>query len=66
MSCLLSVGVCTTLAVPANETMPRRTLRGSSSMNALAATCAALMRVGSTSVACMLRDTSIAIAIVMY
>ena len=66
MSSRLSVGVCTTAAVPANDTMPSRTFFGSSWMKDRAAACAASRRFGSTSVACMLRDTSIASAIVMY
>ena len=56
----LSVGGCTTCAVPANETMPTRTWRGSSARKALAAACDATRRLGLTSVARMLPDTSIA------
>ena len=61
-----SVGVCTTDAVPAKVTMPMRTLRGSSSMKDLTAACAAVIRLGATSPACMLRETSIARISVMY
>ncbi len=56
----LSVGACTTAAVPANWTTPMRTLRGSSVTKVLAASLAAVMRSGSTSVARMLPDTSMA------
>ena len=56
----LSVGACTTAAVPANDTTPTRTVRGRSVTKVLAASCAATMRLGCTSVARMLPDTSIA------
>ena len=56
----LCVGGCTTAAVPANDTTPTRTLRGSSAMKALAASCEATRRFGWTSAARMLPDTSIA------
>ena len=56
----LSVGACTTAAVPANDTTPMRTLRGKPATKVLAASCAATMRLGLTSVARMLPDTSIA------
>ena len=59
----VAVGL-TIAAVPANETMPTRTSFGSSAMNDFAALCAALMRLGATSVARMLRETSIAKTIV--
>jgi hypothetical protein len=52
------VGGCTSDAVPANATMPTRVLRGCSLMNVFAATCAAVMRSGSTSFARMLPETS--------
>jgi hypothetical protein len=60
----LSVGACTTAAVPAKDTTASRTVRGNSATKALAASCAAVMRFGSTSVARMLPDTSIASTIV--
>ncbi len=56
----LSVGGCTTCAEPAKATIPTRTLRGSSARNALAAFCDATRRLGLTSVARMLPDTSMA------
>ena len=56
----LSVGGCTMAAVPANETTPTRTARGSSATKALAAFCEATRRFGSTSVARIEPDTSIA------
>ncbi len=56
----LSVGACTTAAVPANDTTPTRTEFGSSLTNFLAASCEATMRLGLMSVARMLPDTSIA------
>ena len=55
-----SVGGCTTDAVPANVTMPALMSRGSSCTKALAAVCAAAIRVGSTSVARIDSETSIA------
>ncbi len=64
MSSLFCVGGCTSAAVPANETTPMRALRGCSLTNALAATCDAVRRFGSTSAARMLPDTSIARMIV--
>ena len=60
MSSRLLVGACTTAAVPAKATTPTRTSRGRSVTKALAASCAATIRLGSTSVARMLPDTSIA------
>ncbi len=54
------VGCCTSTAVPAKETMPRRTSPGCSRMNSRAAACAAARRFGSTSLARMLSETSIA------
>jgi hypothetical protein len=65
-SCRLSVGVCTTAAVPANDTMPILTFESRSWMKRCAADCAALIRSGSTSLACMLRETSIARISVVY
>ena len=56
----LKVGACTTAAVPANETTPMRTLRGNPATKALAASCEAISRLGCTSVARMLPETSIA------
>ena len=55
-----AVGACTISAWPAKATSPIATPRGCASMNALAAACAAPRRVGATSVAAMLSDTSIA------
>ena len=55
-----SVGGCTTSAVPANVTMPARMSCGNSCTNVLAAFCAATIRLGSTSVARIDSDTSIA------
>jgi hypothetical protein len=54
--------IVTTLlaALPANATMPMRVVRGVSLMNAFAAACAAARRVGFTSSARMLPETSIA------
>ena len=60
MSSRLCVGVCTTDAVAANDTTPIRVVFGWSATNARAASCAATSRVGLTSVARMLPDTSIA------
>ena len=60
MSSRLCVGDCTTDAVAANETTPMRVVFGCSATNARAASCAAAMRLGLTSVARMLPDTSIA------
>ena len=54
------VGGCTSAAVPAKDTMPIRVVIGWSAMNALAAFCAATSRLGSTSVARMLPETSMA------
>ena len=56
----LCVGDCTTCAVPANETIAMRVLRGWSAMNWRAAACAAVMRLGFTSSASMLREMSMA------
>ena len=56
----LTVGTCTTWAEPAKATMPTFTCRGSCSRKALAAFCAATRRLGCTSVARMLPDTSMA------
>jgi hypothetical protein len=53
-------GRCTSVAVPANETMPVLTLGGSSSTKARAAALAAEKRSGSTSRARMLNETSMA------
>ena len=47
-------------AVAANVTMPTRVLRGWSAMKLFAAVCAATMRLGWTSAARMLPDTSMA------
>ncbi len=55
-----TVGSCATCADPANATMPTFTWRGSSARNDLAAFCAATRRLGCTSVARMLPDTSMA------
>ena len=59
-SSLVRVGACTSDAVPANDTTPMRVLCGWSSMNARAAAWAAASRFGSTSLARMLPDTSMA------
>jgi hypothetical protein len=56
----LRVGACATVAVPANATTPTRTFSGCSETNCLAAFCAATRRLGSTSVARMLPEMSIA------
>ncbi len=56
----LVVGNCATCALPAKATMPTFTWRGRSLMKLLAASCAATSRLGSTSAARMLPDTSIA------
>ena len=56
----LCVGNWANWALPAKATMPTRTWRGSSAMKALAASCAAVMRSGCTSVARMLPETSMA------
>ena len=56
----LVVGSCATCALPAKATMPTFTVRGNSLMKLLAASCAATSRLGSTSAARMLPDTSIA------
>jgi hypothetical protein len=61
---LSSVGGCTSAALPPNATMPMRAFGGRSSTNDFAAICAAVMRFGSTSVAPMLSDTSMARMIV--
>ena len=58
------VGGCTTNAVPAKVTMPARMSCGSSVTNVLAAFCAAMIRLGSTSVARIDSETSIARMIV--
>ena len=60
MSSRLCVGDCTTDAVAANDTTPMRVDFGCSATNARAASCAAAMRLGLTSVARMLPETSIA------
>ena len=60
MSSRFCVGGWTTAAVPAKDTTPTRTPRGRSATNALAASCAATSRFGSTSLARMLPDTSMA------
>ena len=62
----LRVGGCTTEAVPAKATIPTLTLRGSSAKNALAASCDAARRLGLTSVARMLPDTSMASMMVCW
>ena len=62
----LVVGSCATWAEPAKATMPTFTLRGSSAINALAAFCAATIRLGCTSVARMLPETSIASMMVCW
>ena len=62
----LRVGGCTTAAVPAKATTPTRTVRGKSARNALAAFCEATSRLGSTSVARMLPDTSMASMMVSF
>ena len=54
MSSRLCVGDCTTDAVAANDTTPMRVVFGCSATNARAASCAATMRLGLTSVARML------------
>ncbi|MNE90178.1 hypothetical protein D3C80_1876660 [compost metagenome] len=59
------MGGSTTVAVAAKETMPRRTLAGSLTMRSRAACWAALIRVGATSVASMLREVSMASTRVM-
>jgi hypothetical protein len=59
MSSRLCVGDCTTDAVAANETTPIRVDLGCSATKARAASCAAAMRLGFTSVARMLPETSI-------
>ena len=55
-----TVGSCATWAEPAKATMPTFTWRGSSCRKALAAFCAATSRLGCTSVARMLPETSMA------
>ena len=60
MSSRLWVGGCTTDAVAAKDTTPISTLEGCSATKALAAACAAEIRLGSTSVARMLPETSMA------
>ena len=59
MSSRLCVGDCTTDAVAANDTTPMRVDFGWSATNARAASCAATIRLGFTSVARMLPETSI-------
>jgi hypothetical protein len=59
-SFLSAVGFCTIDAEPANATTPMRTSDGCSWTNAFAASRAAAMRDGSTSVARIDSDTSIA------
>ena len=54
------VGGTSTCALPANATSPSRNRRGNESTNARTARCAALIRVGSTSVARIDCDTSTA------
>ena len=56
----LRVGACATVAVPAKATTPMRTFSGCSATNCLAAFCAATRRLGSTSVARMLPEMSMA------
>ena len=60
MSSRFCVGGCTSEAVPAKATTPMRVVRGCSLTNALAAACEAARRSGSTSLARMLPETSIA------
>ena len=55
-----TVGNCATWALPAKATMPTFTVRGNSFRKPLAAFCAATSRLGCTSAARMLPDTSIA------
>ena len=62
----LRVGGCTTEAVPAKATTPTLMLRGNSAKNALAASCDATSRLGLTSVARMLPDTSMASMMVCW
>jgi len=64
MSSRLVVGACTSAAVPANEMTPTRTSRGSAPTKLLAASCEATRRLGFTSSARMLPETSIARMIV--
>ena len=54
------VGLTSTVAIPANETMPRLTPGVRSSTNWVAASCAAASRLGATSVASMDSETSMA------
>ena len=56
----LRVGGCTSAALPAKATTPTRVLLGVSLMKARAAACAAARRVGLTSSARMLPETSMA------
>src|SRR5438309_1817917 len=56
----LRVGGCTSAALPAKATMPMRVVPGMSLRKARAAACAAASRVGFTSSARMLPETSIA------
>ncbi len=58
------VGCCTTTACAANATMPMRTSDGCSCTNAFAASRAAAIRLGATSVARIDSDVSIARTIV--
>ena len=60
ISSRLSVGAWATAAVPAKVTTPMRVPRGWSDTKDLAAACAAAIRLGSTSVARMLPEVSIA------
>jgi hypothetical protein len=56
----LRVGGCTSAAVAENSTTPMRVAAGCSAMNDFAAACAAARRLGCTSSARMLPETSIA------
>ncbi len=60
ISSRLLVGACTTAAVPANATTPIRVRRGCSATKARAAAWEATSRLGRTSVARMLPETSMA------
>ncbi len=60
MAARSSVACCATCAVPAKVTSPTSMCAGTSARKALAASCAATMRVGCTSVTRMLREMSIA------
>src|ERR671918_1091557 len=60
ISSRLCVGACTTDAVPAKGTTPMRTFEGCSATKAFAAACAAEIRLGCTSTARILPETSMA------